>query len=157
VGWKTTKNPIDRLAELVAPAVLSGAVGWAAWSLATLIAAVTGAVAAWAIAYALIRRTDNDRDRLRLEAFEPAPIDEAVDYVGELLLDDPLVYPTQDSRVVRLFAEAEPTPGELVARIADFLGDPVRSDRATAEPRQSSTDASEALHAALANIRSSLR
>ena len=95
-----------------------------------------------------------------IPVFEPAVL-ELTDALGpdELLLDDPLVEVAADARVVRLFAKQEPTPGELVERIADFLGDGRRPAqaahyRADAQPP---VDASTALHAALANIRASLR
>lgn len=157
MGWKTTKNPIDLMVELAGPTALSGAVGWAAWSLATPLAAVAGAVATWTIGYGLIRRVGSNRDRPLLAAFDPVLIHDAADGDSELLLDDPLADPPLNSRVVRLFADAEPTPGDLVARIADFLGDPVRTEPTTGEARRPTDDASEALHAALANIRASLR
>ncbi len=61
--------------------------------------------------------------------------------------------------MVRLFDKPEPTPGELVDRIAAFLGE--GRSAATVEPaspRESALpDASAALHDALANIRASLR
>ena len=76
----------------------------------------------------------------------------------ELLLDDPLEEPDPDSRVVRLFDRQDPTPGELVLRISDYLSD---QDREPAPVRQAveqqPADASDALHAALANIRANLR
>ncbi len=79
---------------------------------------------------------------------------------GELLLDDPLIGITEDARVVRLFAERDPTPGELAARIEGFLEDGVRStmrrpDVAPAQP--AIPDAGAALQAALANVRASLK
>ena len=50
------------------------------------------------------------------------------------------------------------TPGEMVARIENFLGDDRRmTTRAAEEGSASPPDASAALHAALANIRASLR
>jgi hypothetical protein len=86
----------------------------------------------------------------------------------ELLLDTPLV-PRDESRVVRLFGDAAqpgpdpaaiPAPGEMLARIEDFLG-VARGSAAAAEPASHanlpSADASAALHAALADIRRSLR
>ena len=91
-------------------------------------------------------------------SFEPLPIEEATDQFDELLLDDPLVEIAPDSRVVKLFARGEPTPGELVLRIEDYLNDGRRApapDAVAAE--QPPVDASAALHAALANIRATLR
>ena len=76
-----------------------------------------------------------------------------------MILDDPLVEPSLDSRVVRLFEREEPTPGELVDRIADFLGGSRQPALVPKSPvdDQFSGDASAALHAALANIKASLR
>lgn len=91
---------------------------------------------------------DSEPDELLLEAKDAV-----------LILDDPLVDVDSDSRVVRLFERQDPTPGELVERISDFLGD----GRGAAPGAQASippvvpADASTALHAALANIRASLR
>ena len=66
-----------------------------------------------------------------------------------LLLDDPLPEPESDSRVVQLSErKAMPTPGQLQSRIDDHL--------AGASPRGQS-DASQALAAALAELRRSLR
>jgi hypothetical protein len=67
-----------------------------------------------------------------------------------LLLDDPLPAPHSDSRVVQLFdRKAMPTPGQLQSRIDDHL--------AGASPRPGQSDASQALAAALAELRRSLR
>lgn len=71
-------------------------------------------------------------------------------------------------RVVQLFAvpaeEEEPPqslvgPGEMIARIEDFLGQSrsVASEPAAARGPVPSDDANAALHAALADIRRSLR
>jgi hypothetical protein len=67
-----------------------------------------------------------------------------------LVLDDVLAGLGDDSRVVRLFdPSAMPTPGQLKAQIDRHLGGPV-SGRAA-------PDATQALHEALAELRSSLR
>ena len=67
-----------------------------------------------------------------------------------LLLDDPLPGAESDSRVVQLFdRKAMPTPGQLQSRIDDHLGH--------ASPRPAQSDASQALAAALAELRRSLR
>jgi len=76
----------------------------------------------------------------------------------ELLLDDPLIEIETESRVVQLFRVQDPTPGELVLRISDYLNDGRRDPPLiAAEPNHYPVDASAALHAALANIRASLR
>jgi hypothetical protein len=88
-------------------------------------------------------------------AFVPVDFEEAT-FADELLLDDPLISIDPDSRVVRLFERQDATPGELVTRISDFLGEraaPVSAQVQEYRP----VDASAALHAALANIRASLR
>ena len=90
--------------------------------------------------------------------FEPVEFD-SVEGEDEdvLLLEDRLDEPAQDSRVVQLFARPEPTPGELVLRISDYLseqGKPVAIEPPAAGQQ---VDASAALHAALANIRANLR
>ena len=73
-----------------------------------------------------------------------------VDARGPLDLDDILAEMGPDSRVVRLFdPKAMPTPGQLHARIDDHLED------GTAQSAPS--DASQALSAALAELRRSLR
>jgi hypothetical protein len=89
---------------------------------------------------------------------EPIALDAVADALAEtdvLLLDDPLA-PVPDSRVVQLFANAvNLSPGQLKRRIDRHLAagdrpDPVDDDRP-------SSDASEALYAALADLRRSLR
>ena len=89
--------------------------------------------------------------------FQPAAFEDAVGESDELLLDDPLTEIPADSRVVRLFARPEPTPGELVLRIEDYLSDGRRVPAEASAGDQRPIDASAALHAALANIRASLR
>ena len=70
--------------------------------------------------------------------------------IDELLLDDVLVSPDGESRVVRLFdASAMPTPGELKSQIDRHLG---RMRGESGLP-----DASAALHEALAELRHSLK
>jgi hypothetical protein len=67
-----------------------------------------------------------------------------------LLLEDALPGPASDARVVRLFdRKAMPTPGQLQSRIDDHL--------AQARPPSGQSDASQALAAALAELRRSLR
>lgn len=70
--------------------------------------------------------------------------------IAELLLDDPLPVPAIDSRVVQLFAEGRmPNAGQLRDRIDRHLAD--------AGKQAPSTDASDALSEALAELRRSLR
>ena len=168
MNWASKQHPIETLAEWGAPALLASAVGWAVRSV-SLPAAIVGvaAVLAFAIGLAAMRMVGAVKS-LAVSQFEPVGLDPAssIAELDELLLepkdevlilDDPLVEPTIDSRVVRLFARPDPTPGELIERISDFLGD---GRRAALEGQASPAvpaDASTALHAALANIRASLR
>jgi hypothetical protein len=152
-------HPVDALAEWIAPAILAVAAGWAASRLGgSNLAALGAAIAALAAGVAAMRLFGSARDAEAEVRFEPVPLDACIEDIGELLLDDPLVEMESDSRVVRLFARADATPGEMVARIENFLGDDRRmTTRAAEEGSASPPDASAALHAALANIRASLR
>jgi hypothetical protein len=153
------QHPADKLADWAAPAVLAVAGAWSAWK---VVGTQAGGLAAGVFALALgvlaMRLLGQPRPREIGVVFEPLTFDEAAGS-DELLLDDPLVEVEADSRVVRLFERAEATPGEMVARIEDYLGEgrrrlavPPEEERSAAPP-----DASAALHAALANIRASLR
>lgn len=164
--WANRQHPLEKMIELVAPIPLAAAVAWAgtkvgfsgfeasAAAVAALMAGLAAMRAGWTRA-------------VQEHGFEPAMYVTAENELGELLLeekdsvlilDDPLVEAPTDSRVVRLFAKPEPTPGELVERISDFLGEG-KPQRVTNDlPHDAGTaDASTALHAALANIRASLR
>jgi hypothetical protein len=156
------QHPADRLVEWVAPAVLAVAAGWAAWTTSTQpFVGIGAAVIALAIGIGAMR-VFGAAHRSEPEAgFEPVSFEECVED-DVLLLDDPLSDAEADARVVKLFAEDEATPGELAARIADYLGDEHRAPVAPAalaagEGQQAPPDASAALHSALANIRASLR
>jgi hypothetical protein len=155
MSW-TKKHPVEVAAELVAPALLAAAAGWAAWALGLPLATIA-AVGAFALTVAVLAiRQVGGTSGLSDASFEPVPI--TADEMGELLLDDPLVEIEPDSRVVRLFARAEPTPGELVLRIEDYLNDGRRAPAPEAgAAEQRPADASAALTAALANIRATLR
>jgi hypothetical protein len=162
MNWAGNTHPLERLAEWGAPLVLALAVAWAA-SLAglPLAAKAAGGAAALAFGVAAMRIAGNAQHPMNAN-FEPAGF-EAVEVadellldnpIDELLLDDPLVDPEPGSRVVRLFERQDPTPGELVLRISDYLGEQGRAPTAVEHQR---VDASDALHAALANIRANLR
>jgi hypothetical protein len=156
MNW-ASKHPVEAIVEWGAPSLLAVAAGWAA-SLAGLpLAAVTG-VGVMALAFGVVTMRLAGRAPIVSEAgFEPIPFEEAV-AADVLLLDDPLIEIEPESRVVQLFAKSEPTPGELVLRIEDYLGDGRRPPAPHASTReQCPADASAALHAALANIRASLR
>lgn len=95
------------------------------------------------------------RDELLLEVIAEEPLLLDVPYEEPLLLDDPLVA-DPESRVVQLFASPPlPTPGQLKERIDRHLATGAmhfaRDDEGPA------ADASDALYAALAELRRSLR
>ena len=151
--------------EWLAPIPLALAVGWAGGRLGlSLGVAIAAGVAALVVGFAAIRLSGG-QSAVRLHEFEPAAIDtvepdELLLEEGDAVLElqDRLDDVAPDSRVVRLFARQDPTPGELVDRIVDFLAEgrvTEPCDRA-AEPARI-PDASAALHEALANIRASLR
>lgn len=162
------QHPVETIVEWAAPIPLAVAVGWAGRSLGlSLVEATALSVALLTAGFAAIRVTGG-RSGAHSFGFEPSPFDASEADPGELLLEardelleltDPLCEPDPDSRVVRLFERQEPTPGELVDRIADFLeGGAVPPDAQPGRPdAREKVDASDALHAALANIRASLR
>lgn len=159
------KHPLEQAAEWLAPATLGAACGWAALALGLGVAAMAGGAMLGLTTGAVAMRMAGGPIEAALPAFEPAALS-AENECGELLLeeqdsvlelDDPLVAPEADSRVVRLFARPEPTPGELVDRIADFLGEGRSASDVPVPINAPVPDASAALHAALANIRASLR
>ena len=137
--------------------VLAIAAGWAA-SVAGLPWAAVAASGAIALAVGVVSmRLADAGPIIAATDFEPVPFEDAMQ-AGELLLDDPLIEAAPDSRVVQLFARQEPTPGELVLRIEDYLSDGRRGSASDAKDvDQRPVDASAALHVALANIRASLR
>ena len=156
MSW-ASKHPVEVIAEWAAPSLVAVAAGWAA-SLAALPLVGVAAAGVMALAFGVVTmRLAGTAPILSEASFETLPFGDAiVDDV--LLLDDPLIEIEAQSRVVQLFAKSEPTPGELVLRIEDYLGDGRRApapDAPTGEQRP--IDASAALHAALANIRASLR
>lgn len=170
---KAFRPAIERIIEGIAAAALGGAVGFAvAQGAGWTVAGVSGVLVAGAALFTLSR----------IDRAGPAFADrfDVVDFPGEakgvagedvLLLDDPLPALDQQSRVMRLFA-AEPAaaddgaapiagPGEMVAQIEDFLGMTRGTAGSTGSTRQAdraaSHEANAALHAALADIRRSLR
>jgi hypothetical protein len=88
-----------------------------------------------------------------VEVEEPLLLDTL--YEEPLLLDDPLAAPEKDSRVVQLFAHpALPTPGQLKERIDRHLA--TGTMHVVHEFEGPAPDASDALYAALADLRRSL-
>ena len=162
---------IEKIADRAAAALLGLAVAYAAYRLLPPVAqpqrialCSLGFMLAYLLSGYLLHRVEGDHQRFPLPDFAPA--DDLPQELPELLLtdeyrtekpsgeeplllDDVLGELKSDSRVVQLFDAARmPTPGQLDARIRRHL----ESGRSTAAP-----DASQALHEALAELRSSLR
>jgi len=166
MSWSGKTHPIESFADWAAPVILAIAGAWAAKMAGVPPSgqAATG-IAALFFGIALMRIAGK-ASPARQSGFEPAAFDaEAVqdelllDHpLDELLLDDRLEEPDPASRVVRLFEHQDPTPGELVLRISDYLtGQGKALAPAPQAFEQQPADASEALHAALANVRANLR
>ena len=166
MSWSGKQHPVETAIEWLAPIPLALAASWASLRLGlSPVAAAAIGTAALAAGFAAFKLGGGARP-LPFENFQPAEfesveLDELVleEKDSILELNDPLVEVQDDSRVVRLFERDEPTPGELVDRIALFLGGgqfPAPSDRPVPNNTQR-PDASAALHDALANIRASLR
>lgn len=170
----SNRHPIEPLVEWGSAALLSFAAGFfvrvavgGADEMLALVASLGAALAAGAGAMAIQRRVE--RPRWPHATFDLSPIEQLVAepaLVDELLLTDPLDAPPDDSRVVRLFApETLQVPGELAGRIDVWL-DGARSRLETRRDQPSpghghghgprASEASAALHAALADIRRSL-
>lgn len=151
--------PIERAADLLAALCFGAATGFALAMLVPLeglalaatasVGGVALTVVAWLGLAGVVPRRESTGAPFAPAAFSPT--DQASD---ELLLDDPVVTVASDSRVVQLF-KPEPLPeaGELAAQIGVFLD----GRQAPTLPEPVQPDASAALHAALADIRRSLR
>jgi hypothetical protein len=179
---KAKRPGIELAAEWTAACCLGAAAGFAVLRLTPL--GLAGAVGVGLALVAAARAVLGLVDRglgLRAMAFDAAEFPSEADEAPEneaLLLDDPVddvllldapLAAAVESRVVRLFGDAAqpaaepaaiPAPGEMLARIEDFLGLD-RGSAGAAEPdiraNRASAEASAALHAALADIRRSLR
>jgi len=169
MNWAAQKHPVEAIVEWTASIALALAVAWACLrlGLSPTEAALLGVVAL-IFGFATFRFFGRNEDDAPFR-FEPATVEPiAPEEPEELLLqpedellelEDRLEDVAPDARVVRLFAAPEPTPGELVERIADFLGDGRRPSPVATLAAEAirPADASAALQAALANIRASLR
>ena len=154
--WTGKPHPVEVLADWGAPIVLACATAWAA-SLAGLPLAAKATSGVMALASGMIAMRLAGRSPLAAEAgFEPVEFETPNDK-DELLLDDPLTEVAADSRVVRLFERNDRTPGELVLRISDYLSEQGKTPSSIDPQVEQQVDASAALHAALANIRATLR
>lgn len=162
------QHVLEAAAEWGAPLLLAAALGWAGFRLgAPLAGVVASAIVAFAGGVGIMRKAGSNA-AATIASFEAPAIEPVEPDVDELILeekdellilDDPLVEPNPDSRVVRLFERQEPTPGELVDRISEFLGGVRQPAPVPQRPVEDAhnVDASAALHAALANIKASLR
>lgn len=164
--WAGNQHPVETLVEWLAPIPLASAVGWASWRLgASPVVAVASAIAVLATGFIVMKLAGSARPvpthRFAPAEFVPAEVDELLleEKDSILELNDRLDEIPPDSRVVRLFERQDPTPGELVDRIVDFLaeGRPSSTAQGPSVDARPVPDASEALHVALANIRASLR
>lgn len=166
MSWAGKQHPIEAAVELLAPIPLAFAVHWAGGRLGfSSVQTVALSVATLIAGFVAIRLVGGP-SAVRMQKFEPAEfasveLDELVLEEKDVLLEltDRLDEIVPGSRVVRLFERQEPTPGELVERIVDFLSDGRREaivGQPSTEP-PNFPDASVALHDALANIRASLR
>ena len=164
------KARLDWLVELGGASALAGASGYAALKLQPALG-VPAAVAAFAVGYAMMRTVKALPRAHALPDFPVEPIepdellldvvlgeedilllDDVFQHSDALLLEEVLSEIHPDSRVIQLFAgPAIPTPGELKQRIDRHLAGAHRS-APTAQP-----DASQALYAALEDLRRSLR
>lgn len=165
MSWAGKQHPAETAIEWLAPVPLALAVAWASVRVGlSPVEAIAPGVAALIAGFAAFQL--GGTRPVPLGDFQPtkfAPVEpdelilEERDAVLELI--DRLEEPSPDSRVVRLFERQDPTPGELVDRIVDFLAEGRRhtpADQPAADGRRPA-DASAALHDALANIRASLR
>jgi hypothetical protein len=180
MDWKAPRPAIEIAVEAIAAGSIGGAVGFAVWSLvpggpaiAALGAALFAALSAWVVITQVGRVGRPAGDGFVPVDFtvgdEVLLLDEPVGADEPFLLDDPLSVLAEDSRVVRLFAVpatagdavALPAPGEMAARNEDFLevgrGGVAETVLLPERPAAIAPDASAALHAALADIRRSLR
>ena len=169
----TRRHWADGAAELAGAVALGGGLGTSCLlaaplaGVSPLLVGATGAIVGFAAGWLIVRMAPSAPPtiaRFELHPLEPCPdlatakeVDDPSEFLPDVRLPDQGV----DSRVVQLF-EPSFTPGELQARIEAHLGE----EPSTAAPNPSparwsgppaAPDASDALYAALAEIRRSLR
>ena len=163
MGRNAVGHWADRAAELGGASALAIGCGVSAWLLRSFIdvpdfaLALAAVVVGGLLGWLLVHNAGPSPSTSALPAFalEAIPLGEPQEN-GELLLDNPILMPIAQSRVVSLFGAAAtlPTAGELQRRIDRHLD-------MTATPRLSGPhlvpDASDALFEALADLRRSLR
>ena len=165
------RNPIEIAVEWGSASLLGAAAGFFAQAampaldgIDVLLFSLGAALTAGGAGFALVRSVGSTQwGGMRIDL---SPIDDLVTvptpFDDELLLTDPIEAPTEESRVVRLFApETLQVPGELAERIDDWLdGARSRLGAKGDQPRRghgpAASPASAALHSALADIRRSL-
>ena len=156
MNWTGKPHPVEAVADWAAPLILAFAAVWSAALAGLPLVAKMGCGLIGLTAGFVAMRMAGIPPIARGTGFEAVELEfSGGDDV--LLLEDRLIEPAADSRVVRLFAQAEPTPGELVLRISDYLSEQGTPAGAELSAVDQQVDASAALHAALANIRANLR
>lgn len=165
------KARFDWLVEMGGATAPALAAGFAAFKLAPSLgfggasAMMAAAAACFALGFLAMRAVRPEARGHSLASFAvdpiaPVEIEEPLLldtlYEEPLLLDDPLVEPCRNSRVVQLFASPPlPTPGQLKERIDRHLA--TGTMHVVHEYEGPAPDASDALYAALADLRRSLR
>ena len=108
MDWEIERNGPERIADATAAAIFAAAVAFAHTALAGGGAAsAVVAVAAFLVAETILGRVAAGEPMHCLPAFDLVPIEtsaeESPESPSELSLDDPLVAPDPDARVVQLF------------------------------------------------------
>ena len=146
---KAHDDNIGWLFDLGGASALAGAAGFAFLKLGPPdylpFGAAVAASVAFLAAYSVLRSIGGEPIPLPMSEFAPAEVHIEPEPEA-LLLDDILASMAPESRVVRLFAPDQmPTAGQLQERIARHVG------------AEHDSDAADALHQALADIRKALR
>ncbi len=168
---KSSRHWGDRVAELAGAIALGIGTAASTRQIAPLggfepaLLAEAGGLAGLIAGWLIVRLTPGSSKPPALASFDVAPIESfiAKEFApDELLLETQSTDPARDARLAALFGSPHPaSPGDLQARIEMHLGDPSHASggRVTSAPGhpQVIPDASDALHAALNEIRRSLR
>jgi hypothetical protein len=169
----TGRHWADGAAELAGAVALGGGLGTSCLlaaplaGVAPLLLGATGAIVGFAAGWLIVRMAPSATPKIapfELDVIEHRPnqaTPKEVDDPGEMLLDARLPDQPVESRVVQLF-DPPLTPGALQARIEAHLGEGASATAPHPSPAAWTgppvvPDASDALHAALAEIRRSLR
>ncbi|MEO6248576.1 MAG: hypothetical protein ABIO85_08355 [Sphingomicrobium sp.] len=165
----------DRTVEICGATALAGGIGASAWLIAPLAgfapASLAGSAAAIGglVGWAIVRAAPSADAQRPLPEFHIDPVANVIGAehsADEALLDESAEQRElpEPSRVIQLFDPSiAETPGATQARIAAHLGDSSQLSASEGKPPTpwhgppAIPDASDALHAALAEIRRSLR